>query len=82
MPAKTRPYLFYDVAISICPHCYERVDAKILIQNGRVLLRRWCPKHGGTTAMISGVVVLLLVEMEKVVRRRIAPGVRPGGSDP
>jgi len=53
MPAKTRPYLFYDVAISICPHCYERVDGKILIQDGRVLLRRWCPKHGGTTAMIS-----------------------------
>jgi len=53
MPAKTRPYLYYDVAISICPHCYERVDGKILIQDGRVLLRRWCPTHGGTTAMIS-----------------------------
>ena len=26
--AKTRPYLFYDVAISICSTCYRKVEAK------------------------------------------------------
>ena len=53
MAARTRPYLFYDVAISICPHCYRRVDGKILIQDQKVLLRRWCPDHGGTTTLIA-----------------------------
>ena len=53
MAPRTRPYLFYDVAISICPHCYRKVDGKILIQDNKVLLRRWCPHHGGTTTLIA-----------------------------
>ena len=28
MAARTRPYLFYDVAISICSTCYRKVDAQ------------------------------------------------------
>ena len=30
MADRERPYLFYDVAISICSRCYRRVDAKIV----------------------------------------------------
>lgn len=51
--ARTRPYLFYDTATSICPTCYRRVEGKILFQGGRVLLRRWCPRHGGSTALLA-----------------------------
>ncbi|MCB9761036.1 MAG: radical SAM protein [Alphaproteobacteria bacterium] len=53
MAPRTRPYLFYDVAISICPTCYRKVEGKILIQDGRVLLRRRCPEHGGTTTLLA-----------------------------
>ncbi len=53
MSPQTRPYLFYDVAVTICPHCFRKVEGKILIQDGRVLLRRWCPEHGGTTTLLA-----------------------------
>ena len=50
---RTRPYLYYDLAISICPVCYRKVEGKILIEDGKVLLRRRCPEHGGTTALLA-----------------------------
>ena len=37
MSPKNRPYLYYDIAISICSTCYHRVDAKIVFQDGNVL---------------------------------------------
>jgi hypothetical protein len=37
MTEKLRPYLFYDVAISICSTCYRRVDAKIVFEDDKVL---------------------------------------------
>ena len=40
---RTRPYLYYDLAISICPVCYRKAEGKILIEDGKVLLRRRCP---------------------------------------
>lgn len=51
--ARNRPYLFYDAAISICPTCYRKVDGKILFQDGRVILRRRCPRHGSSDALIA-----------------------------
>ena len=30
MPNRTRPYLFYDTAISICSECYRRAEGKIV----------------------------------------------------
>lgn len=51
--ARSRPYLYYDTATSICPHCLRRAAGKILFQDGKVLLRRWCPEHGGTTTLIA-----------------------------
>jgi uncharacterized radical SAM superfamily Fe-S cluster-containing enzyme len=53
MPAKNRPYLYYDTAISICSTCYRKVEGKILFQDGRVLLRRRCPEHGWETALLA-----------------------------
>ena len=34
---KVRPYLFYDVAISICSTCFRRVDAKIVFTGQKVI---------------------------------------------
>lgn len=52
MPA-TRPYMYYDTAISICSRCYRKVDGKILLQDGRALLRRRCPRHGWETVLLA-----------------------------
>lgn len=49
----TRPYLFYDVAISICSRCLRKVEGKILFEEGRALLRRRCPEHGWETVLLA-----------------------------
>jgi len=50
---RVRPYLFYDVAISICSRCYRKVEGKILFEEGRVYLKKRCPDHGWETALIA-----------------------------
>jgi uncharacterized radical SAM superfamily Fe-S cluster-containing enzyme len=44
--AKTRDYLFYDTAVSICTTCFQRVDAKIVFEDGNVFMLKRCPEHG------------------------------------
>jgi 7,8-dihydro-6-hydroxymethylpterin dimethyltransferase len=50
---RVRPYLFYDVAVSICSTCYRKVDAKIVFQNGKVYLLKRCPQHGGERVLVA-----------------------------
>ncbi len=42
MTARTRPYLFYDIAISICSQCYAKVEGKIVFQDSNVYLLKKC----------------------------------------
>jgi len=51
--AKTRPYLFYDVALSICTTCYQKIEAKIVFQDGNVYLLKRCPQHGAERVLIA-----------------------------
>jgi 7,8-dihydro-6-hydroxymethylpterin dimethyltransferase len=44
--AKTREYLFYDTAVSICTTCYRRIDAKIVFEDEKVFMLKRCPEHG------------------------------------
>lgn len=53
MAVKTRPYLFYDTAVSICEHCLERVEAKILFQDDQVFMEKWCPAHGRQRVLVA-----------------------------
>jgi 7,8-dihydro-6-hydroxymethylpterin dimethyltransferase len=46
MSARTRPYLFYDTAVSLCDECFRRVDAKIVFENDCVFMLKRCPQHG------------------------------------
>jgi 7,8-dihydro-6-hydroxymethylpterin dimethyltransferase len=46
MSAPTRPYLFYDTAVSLCGVCFRRVDGKIVFEDDRVFLLKRCPEHG------------------------------------
>lgn len=53
MPERVRPYLFYDVAVSICGTCLRKVEGKIVFQDGRVLLLKRCPAHGAQQVLLA-----------------------------
>lgn len=53
MTEKFRPYLFYDVAISICSVCYRRIDAKIVFEDGKVWMLKRCPQHGHVRVLVA-----------------------------
>ena len=53
MSDRARSYLFYDVAVSVCPRCWRKVDGKILIEGERVLLERRCPEHGLSRSLLA-----------------------------
>ena len=53
MTTKVRPYLYYDVAISICSTCYRRVDGKIVFEDGKVWMLKRCPQHGHERVLMA-----------------------------
>jgi uncharacterized radical SAM superfamily Fe-S cluster-containing enzyme len=53
MTTKLRPYLFYDVAISVCSTCYRRVDAKIVFEDEKVWMLKRCPQHGHQRVLVA-----------------------------
>jgi len=53
MGERVRPYLFYDVAVSICSACYRKVEGKIVFQDGSVYLLKRCPLHGSERVLIA-----------------------------
>src|SRR5207245_6544965 len=53
MAARVRPYIFYDVVLSICPTCYRKVEGKIVFQDGRVYLLKKCSVHGSQRVLIA-----------------------------
>ena len=48
-----RPYLYYDIAISICSTCYRKVEGKIVFEDGNVLLLKRCPEHGAERVLVA-----------------------------
>ncbi|HKF48176.1 MAG TPA: radical SAM protein [Terracidiphilus sp.] len=53
MTEKVRPYLFYDVAISICSTCFQRIDAKIVFEDNKVWMLKRCPQHGHQRVLVA-----------------------------
>jgi len=53
MPERTRPYLYYDAAVSICSICLRKVEGKILFQDGGVWMSKSCPAHGAERVLLS-----------------------------
>jgi uncharacterized radical SAM superfamily Fe-S cluster-containing enzyme len=51
--ARVRPYLYYDIALSICPQCYEKVEGKIVFEDGMVYLLKRCARHGPQRVLIA-----------------------------
>lgn len=67
-----RPYLFYELTNSLCHHCLRKVEAKVLFQDGRVYLQKWCPEH-----KLSRVLISTDVEYYKLSRETLKPGQMP-----
>jgi uncharacterized radical SAM superfamily Fe-S cluster-containing enzyme len=51
--AKLRPFLYYDSAVSLCGACLRRVEARIAIKDGAVVMDKWCPQHGAERVLIA-----------------------------
>ena len=53
MTDRVRPYMFYDVAISICAVCYRKVEGKIVFEDEKVYMLKRCPEHGAQRALLA-----------------------------
>ena len=53
MPPRTRPYLYYDVAVSICSTCHRKIEGKILFEGENVFLDKRCPEHGFERVLVA-----------------------------
>ncbi|MDF2629184.1 MAG: molybdenum cofactor biosynthesis protein [Symbiobacteriaceae bacterium] len=53
MADRVRPYLFYDVAVSICSACFRRIEGKILFEDGKVYMTKLCPVHGREKVLMA-----------------------------
>ena len=51
--AATQPYLYYDFTVSVCATCLRRIEAKVVIEDDRVYLDKWCPAHGRERVLIA-----------------------------
>jgi uncharacterized radical SAM superfamily Fe-S cluster-containing enzyme len=50
---RIRPYLFYDIAVSICSQCYRKVEGKIVFEDAKVFLLKHCPRHGNEKILMA-----------------------------
>jgi uncharacterized radical SAM superfamily Fe-S cluster-containing enzyme len=53
MTDRTRPYLFYGATVALCATCLARVEAKEVIEDGRVYLLKRCPEHGPARVLLA-----------------------------
>jgi uncharacterized radical SAM superfamily Fe-S cluster-containing enzyme len=53
MTNRVRPYLFYDVALTICSTCFRKLEGKIVFENGNVFLLKHCPAHGHEKVLVA-----------------------------
>jgi 7,8-dihydro-6-hydroxymethylpterin dimethyltransferase len=67
-----RPYLFYELTNSLCATCLRKVEAKVVIQDDRVYLHKWCPEH-----RLQKVLISTDAEYYKLSRQTLKPGQMP-----
>ena len=53
MPVRVRPYLYYDICLSLCSTCLTKIEGKIVFQDGNVFMLKRCPEHGGERVLIA-----------------------------
>ncbi len=56
--ATTKPkdadHIFYELTRSICPECRKVIDARIILRNGKVYMRKRCPDCGPFEGLVYG----------------------------
>jgi hypothetical protein len=68
MAHPTRPYLFYGATRALCGTCLRQVDAKELLEDGKVYLWKRCPVHGVQQVLLSDDVAYDRLGREKVLK--------------
>jgi 7,8-dihydro-6-hydroxymethylpterin dimethyltransferase len=53
MTERVRPYMFYDVALTICSVCFRKLEGKIVFQDEKVFLLKRCPEHGPERVLVA-----------------------------
>jgi 7,8-dihydro-6-hydroxymethylpterin dimethyltransferase len=53
MGERVRPYMFYDVALTICSICFRKLEGKIVFEGDNVFLLKRCPEHGAERVLIA-----------------------------
>lgn len=48
-----RPWIFHEWTQALCAQCLRVVGAKVVVQDGRVLLRKRCPEHGLEVVLLA-----------------------------
>jgi len=46
MTSLQKNYQFIESTISLCPFCLKKVDAKIILENKKIFILKYCPQHG------------------------------------
>jgi len=67
-----RPYIFFELTSSLCATCLRKVEAKVIIQDGKVYLHKWCPEHRFQKVLIS-----TDADYFKLTRETLKPGQMP-----
>ena len=49
---KDADYVFYELTRSICPKCRTVIDAKVLLRDNKVYMRKRCPDCGPFEALL------------------------------
>src|SRR5579859_2142154 len=47
-------YVFYELTRSICPECRRVIDAKVILRDNKVYMRKRCPEHGAFEGLVYG----------------------------
>ena len=47
-------YIFYELTRSICPNCRKVIDAKVVLRDNKVYMRKRCPDCGPFEALVYG----------------------------
>ena len=53
MKLNTRNHIFHETTRSLCPECRQLIDAQVILREGAVYLRKHCPEHGWSEALVS-----------------------------
>lgn len=53
MTERVRPYMFYDIAVTICSKCFRKLEGKIVFQDDNVFLLKRCPEHGSERVLVA-----------------------------